>query len=72
MRFDPSDDEIMVDDMLDRALREARDRAPRRDGHAPRPDAEALTGTGAGTAVRIGRAWCMGLSLGLGLGLGLG
>lgn len=38
MRFAADDDETMVEDMLDRALREARDAAPRVDGHAPRPD----------------------------------
>lgn len=42
MRFAANEDEIMVEDVLDRALREARDNAPRVDGHAPRPDAGAL------------------------------
>ena len=42
MRFAATEDEIMVEDMLDRALREARDGAPRVDGHAPRPDPDAL------------------------------
>ncbi len=42
MRFAASEDEIMVEDMLDRALREARDRAPHVDGHAPRPDPDVL------------------------------
>lgn len=42
MRFAADEDEIMVEDMLDRALRDARDAAERLDGHAPRPDAVAL------------------------------
>ena len=42
MRFAATEDEIMVEDTLDRALRDARDAAPRRDGHAPRPDPGAL------------------------------
>ncbi|ASM74139.1 MULTISPECIES: acyl-CoA dehydrogenase family protein [Roseobacteraceae] len=42
MRFAASEDEVMVEDMLDRALREARDKAPRIDGHALRPEPKAL------------------------------
>lgn len=42
MRFAASEDEVMVEDMLDRMLADARDGAPRIDGQAPRPDPEAL------------------------------
>ena len=42
MRFAASEDEIMVEDMLDRVLSAARDNAPRIDGQAPRPAPEEL------------------------------
>ncbi|WP_088625815.1 acyl-CoA dehydrogenase family protein [Oceanicola sp. 22II-s10i] len=45
MRFAATEDEVMVEDMLDRALGDARDSAKRVDGHAPRPDPVALRAT---------------------------
>lgn len=42
MRFAPDEEETMIRDMLDRLLRDAREGAARCDGHAPRPDPEAL------------------------------
>ncbi len=42
MRFAPNDDETMVEDTLERVLKEAVARAPRRENAAPMPDPEAL------------------------------
>ncbi len=42
MRFAADEDEVMIEDMLDRALQNARNAAERVDGYAPRPDAAAL------------------------------
>ena len=42
MRFAATEEEVMVQDMLGRALKEATEAAPRIQGHAPRPEPEAL------------------------------
>ena len=42
MRFAPTDDEVMVEDTLDRLLTEMIDAAPRRDGEPPAPEPGAL------------------------------
>lgn len=42
MRFAASEEEVMVEDMLGRALKEAIKAAPRIEGHAPRPEPNAL------------------------------